>query len=184
MSNGSQTIFASKEDFIAAQSEAYYLALKRLDDERAVAPPSGDPEICLTKERPKSETVFLFLSLIFCPQKVKAPPGSSIADNFLNMIVTGTMSIVGFLIRTFALLIVAAYIYGIFTHKFIGLDAWLMIPYFLLIATLFALLGSTFKIASRELSTETDHERLYGYTSSIMAAFAVVLAVISLIIKP
>lgn len=176
--------FQNKEKYINYHAEAYYRALKRIEEERQT---SVTEEICVKQEkRSTMQTIRLFLKLVFRPNSLASElKAQKFSDTFLNFIVSGTLSFTGVCLRVAALIVLLSGIWGLrenyagMTH---GIVSWLMALDFLLVAMVLALFGSLFKIAGKELSEMDNPERLYAYSSGIMAALAVIIAVVGLFI--
>jgi len=173
-----------KERYIDYHAEAYYQALKRIEEEKQNV---VTEEVCVEKEeRTTIQTIMLFLKLVFRPGSLNTEfKTRKFADTFLNFIVSGTLSFTGVCLRVSALVVMISGIWGLYknyadmTH---GIVPWLMALDFFLIAIVLALFGGLFKIAGKELSEMDNPERLYAYSSGIMAALAVIIAIIGLFI--
>ena len=176
--------YRQKERYIEYHAEAYYRALKRIEEEKQNV---VTEEVCVKKEeRTTIQTILLFLRLVFCPGSLDTEfKARKFADTFLNFIVSGTLSFTGTCLRVSALVVVISGIWGLyknFADMTNGIVSWLMALDFFLIAIVLALFGGLFKIAGKELSEMDNPERLYAYSSGIMAALAVIIAIIGLFI--
>lgn len=173
-----------KERYIDYHAEAYYRALKRIEEEKETS--IAEEPYVAHETRTTIQTVKLFLKLVFFPKRLASElKTQKFADTFLNFIVSGTLSFTGICLRATALVVVLSGLWGLrenyagMTH---GIVSWLMAFDFLLVAMVLALFGSLFKIAGKELSELDNPERLYAYSSGIMAALAVIIAMVGLFI--
>lgn len=174
-----------KENLIEIQAEAYYRALKQIDKENH----SLEKFVAINQEeqRTKKQNLLLFLKLIFIPRKLSAElKSSSFADNFLSFLVSIIIGTIGAGLRLCALLlpfvgILKLYIDCVATSADISM--WIAALDYFAFSILLALFGSLFTITGEELSKMKDTEKLYAYTSGIMGALALIVAVISMLIR-
>ena len=173
-----------KENLIEIQAEAYYRALKRIDKENH----SLEESVAINQkeQRTKKQALLVILKLIFIPRKLSAElKSSNFADNFLSLLASIIIGIIGAGLRLCAmlLLIVGAWklhIDCIATNA--DTSMWIAALDYFAFSILLALIGSFFTITGKELSEMKDTEKLYAYTSGIMGVLALIAAVISILL--
>ena len=165
---------AKKRFLIELHSEAYYRALKKIEEEKTYQ-----------QNNSKKAKVLTILKLLFVPRKLAEEfKRNGFADNFLGLLVAVIIGLIGAVLRISAigLLLVA----GINAYETIKADAsvWMTILDFLKyvpFSLALASFGSLFVIAGQEISQMKDSDKLYAYTSSIMGVLALIVAIISLL---
>lgn len=166
----------SKEEIIEIQAESYYRALKRIEDEKAKA-----DETKKEKKRYKwYENVLFALNVFFFPWKVnkKFCINNQIYDGILLIIVSLLMQIIGSIIWLYGIYVIIHLIYKSFLS---GINSGTINS--LSIAVLSILFGSIFILAGDEFSKETDSNKIYAYSASIVALISCVVSIIALVAK-
>lgn len=161
----------SQEEVIEIQAEAYYRAIKRIEDEKI----KEDEQKLTNKKYTWYETVLFVLNFLFWPFKIskKFTINNQIYDSILVMVVSMILEVIGFLLWLFGIVFE---IYQIFT---IGITVNLVR---VCCITIFSLLfGSAFLLAGREFEKETDSNKIYAYSASILAMISCVVSIIALI---
>lgn len=164
----------SKENLIEIQAEAYYRALKRIEDERL----KEDDQKPAKKKYTRVETFLFIFNFLFWPWKInkKFTINNRVYDGILIMFVSGVLYVIGFLLWLVGMLEVINVIRQVVT---IGITENLVsiwgIAFFLL------LFGSVFTLAGREFEKETDSNRIYAYSASIIALISCVVSIITLV---
>lgn len=160
----------SKDDMIYIQEEAYYRALKRIETEK------DTKENECASERGR-ENIKLLLYLLIFPRgiKKKLKSNQKIYDLLLVVLIAAILMLIGIVawatgIGVFSYLLIDIIRHGISVDKIVlaafGILIWL--------------LGSLFIVSGDVFSTESDSERIYAYSASLIAVVACVISVITL----
>lgn len=159
---------------IEIHAEAYYKALKRIEDEK---PERGEKEPA-KKKHTWYENAFFVLNVLFWPWKInrKFVINNRVYENVLVMLVSCMLGAIGFILWSIGIFGVLCAIYQILTIR-ITVN---LLGVFVII--LFSLLfGSAFVLAGREFEKETDSNTIYAYSASIIALISCVVSIIVLI---
>lgn len=162
----------TKEELIEIQCEAYYQALRRMQEEKEK----------VIEEKSSSfkwwENVLFFLNLMLFPWHInkKFKIKGKFADGILTMAVSFSLKVIGFLAWLVASVWIGMGIYSILSHNVLISQLLIEILYSLL----FFLFGGMFTLAGKEVSMETDSQKVYAYSASFMAVISVVIALIML----
>lgn len=164
----------SQEQMIEIQAEAYYKALKRIEDEK-----TKEGEQKTEKQKNKWYTNILFFFNIFLwPWKMnkRFSVSTQIYDSipvmfvsFVLRMVGGTMWFVGI-----ASLVTAVYnlmVHGAF-NDIIGVGPFSIVM---------LLLGAIFILAAGTFEKETDSNKIYAYSASIIALVSCIVSIIALL---
>lgn len=163
----------SEERLIEIYAEAYYRALKRIDQER-----EATQEQITNKKKIKLITKVLFiLNLIFFPLKISKhfEINKRMYDGILIVIISVGLMSIGFL----------TWIVGLckFVCDIILLisDRSLMLFLTLIIDLVFSFYGSFIYLAGKSFGEETESNRVYAYSASILALVSCVVSLIALL---
>lgn len=161
-----------KKELIKIQAEAYYRALKRIEQEKS------NEEV---KESHKSkwwENVFLLINVWFWPWKInrRFRIKENIADGLLVMVVSGIMKMGGLFLYLFGLISLLGIIVNIYNKQFEDIFTYIMF------STISLTIGGIIVISSKDIDSEKNGDRIYAYTSSFMSILAAILAVICIAI--
>lgn len=172
----------SQEQMIDIQAEAYYRALMKVEKEK------NDEVNKKNEENKKNEQneqkkkhklyqeILFVINVVFWPWKInkKFHVGNGIYDSLLVLFVALMLYFSGFIMWLAGIIII---LYAIYTIAKLGIDGiniflWSLIS---------MLIGSTFILAGKEFSKETDSNKIYAYSASIIALISCVIGVISMI---
>ena len=172
----------SQEQMIDIQAEAYYRALMKVEKEK------NDKVNKKNEENKKNEQneqkkkhkmyqeILFVINVVFWPWKInkKFHVGNGIYDSLLVLFVALVLYFCGFIMWLVGIIII---LYAIYTIAKLGIDGiniflWSLIS---------MLIGSTFILAGKEFSKETDSNKIYAYSASIIALISCVIGVISII---
>jgi len=172
----------SQEQMIDIQAEAYYRALMKVEKEK------NDEVNKKNEENKKNEQneqkkkhklyqeILFVINVVFWPWKInkKFHVGNGIYDSLLVLFVALVLYFCGFIMWLVGIIII---LYAIYTIAKLGIDGiniflWSLIS---------MLIGSTFILAGKEFSKETDSNKIYAYSASIIALISCVIGVISII---
>lgn len=161
----------SGERMIEIHAEAYYRALKRLEQERDKKEEK--------QKRKWNENVFLLLNILFCPWKISKSfkINKQIYDNILVVVVSEMLIIFGTLTWLLGSIKAACGIIGMVKGSFsnaimnfsIGACSWI--------------LGSMFILAGSEFEKESDSNKIYAYSACILALVSCVVSIIALLVN-
>lgn len=172
----------SQEQMIDIQAEAYYRALMKVEKEKNEEVNKKNEE---NKENEQNEQkkkyklyqeILFVINVVFWPWKInkKFHVGNGIYDSLLVLFVALVLYFCGFIMWLAGIIII---LYAIYTIAKLGIDGiniflWSLIS---------MLIGSTFILAGKEFSKETDSNKIYAYSASIIALISCVIGVISMI---
>lgn len=166
----------SEEQVIEIQAEAYYRALKRIekDNEKEI----NENENNLPKKKKKWYIVLLnLLNIIFFPfmlNKNIKDKNKGFYDATLVILISLILHYIGIFVWLLGvgiiIVIVSAFSYSIFINIL-----------FIILGLFIILLGSTFYVAGNEFEKETDSNKIYAYSASILALISCVVGVIALL---
>lgn len=164
----------SQKKMIEIQAEAYYRAMKRIETEKA------EPKECKHEKKKYKwyENVLFVLNVLFWPWKIhkKFSVSSRIYDSILVLFVSGTLKFAGGMMWLFGILAIIYEIWQMISKR--GVDELIsVIP--IIVFSLF--LGSTFVLAGEEFGKETDSNKIYAYSASVIALISCVVGIITLI---
>lgn len=166
----------SQDCMIKIQAEAYYRALKRIEQEKSeLEVPVNNKK--LTRWYMK---ILLMLNVFFCPWRINKyfRINDQIYDNILVAFVSAVLQGFGGMMWIFGII---GTIYDVYKIITLGVSVTLMI--FLVIAMLILFIGSTFVISGDKFSQESDSYKIYAYSASIIALVSCVVSAIALLIK-
>lgn len=160
----------SKEQMIEIQAEAYYRALKRIEDEKAKI-----NEQKLEKRKYKwYEEVLFFFNIFLWPWKInkRFSISNRIYDSIPVLFVSGILRLVGGSMWLIGLVGIASEIYSVVIQKSINNILSTSTLAFVLV-----LLGSIFILAGGEFEKETDSNKIYAYSASIIALVSCIVSI-------
>lgn len=162
----------SREELIEIHSLAYYKALKRLEEEKNNSIPSPD----MTVHPKKGETLGFIINVLFLPWKIndKYQINNSLHDNLLVIFISMVMQVAGSLLWGMG---VFGFIYCLF-----NIAKGNFTDYFIVVFISFLLLfyGSTFILAGKVFSKETDSHKIYAFSSCVIALISCAIALAAL----
>lgn len=163
----------SQEQLVEIQTEAYYRALKRIEDEKSNA---NEHESEKKKEKWYKRILFI-LYLFMRPWKIreKFNVSNRIHDNLLVLVVSGVLRFIGIFMWLFGWITIGYEIYHVLMKQMIN-DIISMVC----IAFTAVLFGSIFILAGEEFEKETDSNKIYAYSASIIALISCIVGIITL----
>lgn len=163
----------SQEKMIEIQAEAYYRALKRLEDEK-----NKENEKVPEKKKYKwYENALFVLNVLFWPWKINKAFSVSnrIYDSILVLFVSGAMQFIGGIMWLAGTCTVVFEIYKLITS---GLTEEMINISPIMVFMIF--LGSAFVLAGGEFGKETDSNKIYAYSASIIALISCIVGAVAL----
>lgn len=161
----------TQEQMIAIHEEAYYRAIKRLQDE------GKQTEREIPKKKYKwYDDIFFFMNVYFFPWKIckKYTIKNTIYDSVLVLFVSLILTMIGGIMWLLGLIGTGWQAYQLLIRRNIIEFESLML---MVVATVF---GSFFILAGKQFEKETDSAKIYAYSASIIALVSCVVAVIAL----
>lgn len=164
----------SQEEMIEIQEEAYYRALKRIENDKTR---TDEPK----QERQKYkwyEEVLFFINVCLWPWKIsrRFRVSNRIYDNIPVLFVSGILRFAGGTMWLTGLVGIVNGIYSVVIQKIsndiLGTG---------MIALVLLLMGSIFILAGGEFKKETDSNKIYAYSASIIALVSCIISIIALI---
>ncbi len=164
----------SQEQMIEIQAEAYYRALKRIEDEKAKA----DEQKSEKRKYKWYEEVLFCLNIFLWPWKIskRFTINNRIYDSVPVMFVSGILQLVGGLMWLVGMVSLGAEVYNLIIRKVTN-------GFFVTSAVSIVLLslGSIFILAGGEFEKETDSNKIYAYSASIIALVSCIVSIIALL---
>lgn len=163
----------SENRMIEIQAEAFYRALKRIENERL-----DNKEQVSEPKKDKWYVRLFMLNAIFFPWKIhkRFKTNKEIYDSPLIVVISLVLQIIGTLIWLLGFFMIGFAVYQFIKDKIIIN----LIIIFLVGIGLFGL-GSLFVLAASEFSKETDSNKIYAYSASVLALISCVISMIALL---
>jgi len=164
----------SQEQMIEIQAEAYYRALKRIEDEKS----KEDEQKPERRKYKWYEEVLFCINVFFWPWKIskRFSVSNKIYDSIPVMFVSGVLRLVGGFLWLAGLVGLGAEVYSLLISKIIS-------NYLVTcsISLVLLSLGSIFILAGGAFEKETDSNKIYAYSASIIALVSCIVSIIALL---
>lgn len=161
---------------IEIHAEAYYRALKRIEEEKNKI--SNRDTATEKSKDTRFDYLLIILNLVILPGKLwkcyQLTPG--FYDGILVLIVSQTLKIVGYLLWGFGWFASGYTIFLMFQNG-VALEFFIMIG----AGIMFAMLGSMLILAGKSFDKETDSNKIHAYSASIIALVSCVVAIIAIL---
>lgn len=164
----------SQEQMIEIQAEAYYRALKRIEGEKAKVD-EQKPE----KQKYKwYENILFFLNICLWPWKMnkRFRVSTRIYDSIPVMFVSFVLRIAGGIMWFAGIVSLVTAIYNLIVYRVFG-DVIGAGPFSFVIL----LLGAIFILAADAFEKETDSNKIYAYSASIIALVSCIVSIITFV---
>lgn len=163
----------SQKQMIEIQAEAYYKALKRIEDEKR----KSDEQNQEKRQYKWYEEMLFFLNACLWPWKIskRFRVSNRIYDSIPVLFVSGILRVAGGCMWLVGLVGVVSSLYSLVMHK--GFSDSLGIG---MISLILLLLGSIFILAGGEFEKETDSNKIYAYSASIIALVSCIVSIVAL----
>lgn len=168
------TDILTKEQLVEIHAEAYYRALKRIEEEQRDKRINSDKK---EKKYQKGDVLF-YINVILWPWKInkRFNVNQHIYNNILSVIISLVLKIFGFYLWLSGIItVVYKSIQMMFTISFASGIVHLLIGFALL------LWGSIFVMAGKEFEKERDGNTIYAYSASILALISCILGIVALL---
>ena len=152
-----------KEELIDIYAEAYYKALKRIENE---SKSENEPEQKVKKYK-KYEWVQYFLNVVFFPWKIHEK--FKLKDNIYDDMLTLIISFIMYGIGGFLQLVSLGGVIGII---------WIVV---IVIYCLF--LASVIIISAKQFSNEKDSNKIYAFSSIIIAVISCIISTVTFVMQ-
>lgn len=162
----------SQEKMIEIQAEAYYRALKRIENEKTKA----DKKMPERTKVKWYENLLLLLNICLWPWKInkRFPINERIYDGIPIIFVVTILRLTGILMWLGGIGNLVITIYNLFMHK-IFKDIIVI-----LCSVVVSLFGSFFIMSASTFEKETDNNKIYAYSASIIALVSCIVSIITL----
>lgn len=164
----------SQEQIIETQAEAYYRALKRIEDEKS----KEDEQKPERRKYKWYEEVLFCINVFFWPWKIskRFSVSNKIYDSIPVMFVSGVLRFVGGFLWLAGLVGLGAEVYSLLISKIIS-------NYLVTcsISLVLLSLGSIFILAGGAFEKETDSNKIYAYSASIIALVSCIVSILALL---
>lgn len=166
----------SEERMIEIYAEAYYRALNRMERDKEKI--EEEKELPKKKEKWYINILFMLNILIF-PWKINKyfKINNRVYDSILVLFVTWALCITGSILWFIGAIIIVYAIYELYTKGFFPI----LLPR-VCIGLPLMILGGIIFISGNEFSKETDSNKIYGYSASIIALISCVVGIVALVI--
>lgn len=164
----------SQEQMIEIQAEAYYRALKRIEDEKSKED-EQKPEIPKKKWH---ERILFFLNVCLWPWKInkRFNVSNRIYDSIPVMFVSFVLRLTGGIMWFVGMIGLVTAVYNLIVYR-VFKDIVGAGPFSLVIL----LLGAIFILAADAFEKETDSNKIYAYSASIIALVSCIVSIIALV---
>ena len=164
----------SQEQMIEIQAEAYYRALKRIEDEKS----KEDEQKPERRKYKWYEEVLFCINVFFWPWKIskRFSVSNKIYDSIPVMFVSGVLRFVGGFLWLAGLVGLGAEVYTLLISKIIS--NYLVTGS---ISLVLLSLGSIFILAGGAFEKETDSNKIYAYSASIIALVSCIVSILALL---
>lgn len=162
----------SQDCMIQIHAEAYYQALKRLEQEKS----DSNESVSENKKEKWYTRMFFVLNVLFCPWKInkRFKINKGIYDSILILFVSGALVFTGTFMWLFGIYLS---VYEILQMIKDGISNDLIAVSFIGMFLFF--LGSVFVLAGKEFSDEMDSNKIYAYSACIIALVSCVVSIIT-----
>lgn len=164
----------SQEQMIEIQAEAYYRAFKRIEDEKS----KEDEQKPERRKYKWYEEVLFCINVFFWPWKIskRFSVSNKIYDSIPVMFVSGVLRFVGGFLWLAGLVGLGAEVYSLLIGKIIS-------NYLVTCSISLVLLplGSIFILAGGAFEKETDSNKIYAYSASIIALVSCIVSILALL---
>lgn len=164
----------SQEQMIEIQAEAYYRALKRIEDEKSKED-KQKPEIPKKKWH---ERILFFLNVCLWPWKInkRFNVSNRIYDSIPVMFVSFVLRLTGGIMWLVGMVGLVTAVYNLIVYR-VFKDIVGVGPFSLVIL----LFGAIFILAADAFEKETDSNKIYAYSASIIALVSCIVSIIALV---
>lgn len=164
----------SQEQMIEIQAEAYYRAIKRIENEGS----KKDEKARQRKRYNKYQEALFVFNVLLCPWKInkKFHLNNKIYDGVLVLFVSLALYFIGTIIW---LVGTVSVLYGIYQLIKSGINKELIIEFMWELNIV--IIGSILILAGDGFSKETDSSKIYAYSASIIALISCIVSIIALI---
>ena len=164
----------SQEQMIEIQAEAYYRALKRIENEKVKA----DEQKSERQKNKWNVKILFFLNVCLWPWKMnkRFSVSERIYDTIPVMFVAFVLRLAGGIMWFVGMVSLVLTIYNLIVHRLfkdiIGVGP---------ISFVMLLLGAIFILAAGAFEKETDSNKIYAYSASIIALVSCIVSIIALV---
>lgn len=164
----------SQEQMIEIQAEAYYRALKRIEDEKSKED-EQKPEI---PKKKRHERILFFLNVCLWPWKInkRFNVSNRIYDSIPVMFVSFVLRLTGGIMWLVGMVGLVTAVYNLIVYR-VFKDIVGVGPFSLVIL----LFGAIFILAADAFEKETDSNKIYAYSASIIALVSCIISIIALV---
>lgn len=165
----------SEEKMVEIQAEAYYRAIKRIQSEKY----NLEVEEKDNKKKYKwYDNVLFFLNVCIFPWRINKR--FDINKRVYDSVLVAFVSVIMQLIGGIAWLVgIVSFIFTI--YKALNINGWQGMIMSCVICFAVTILGALVVLAGKEFEKETNSEKIYAYSASILALISCIISVVSLI---
>lgn len=166
----------SKDELLNIQTEAYYRAMKRIEQEKEQEIEEKKRESDAIKKEKWYINLLFFLNVLFWPFKIhkRFKVNERVYDNLLVFVVSFILMIVGFLAWLSGILIIGYMVWSAIVMKPTGNLS------ILLLSIWGTFVGCVLIVSGNEFSKEADSSKIYAYSASIFALASCIVGIIAL----
>lgn len=170
----SKNIVYSKDELMKIQEEAYYRAIKRIEQEKEEKLIESNKQTVKKEKRKWQFNVLLFLNVLLCPWKInkKFNTNKSIHEYLLVAAVSGIMGFLGSLCWLFG---------GIVVIVGIKYKNWIVTIILFVVGLLISFFGSAIIISGNTFENENDSNKIYAYSAAIFSLVSCIIAITALL---
>lgn len=164
----------SQEQMIEIQAEAYYRALKRIEDEKS----KEDEQKQEIPKKKWHERILFFLNVCLWPWKInkRFNVSNRIYDSIPVMFVSFVLCLTGGIMWFVGMVGLVTAVYNLILYRvfkdIVGAGSFSLVIF---------LLGAIFILAANAFEKETDSNKIYAYSASIIALVSCIVSIIALV---
>lgn len=160
---------------IKIQEEAYYRAFKRIEQEKLDSKEHEIKKESSLKDNWRRNVLFI-LNVLFFPWKIskKFTLNEHVYDKLLVLAVSETLYAIGTIAWLLGIGIIPMEIYRLINGEILYVAAIVILGGFFLLS-----IGSIAILGGQQFSKETDSNRIYAYSASIIALIGCVISIIA-----
>lgn len=166
---------AVEAHMIKIQEEAYYRAYKRIEQEKLESKEFETKQEITSKDN-REQTGRFILNVLFFPWRIskKFTLNEHVYDKLLVLVVSETLYVIGGIVWLLGIGIILMEIY-----QFINGEIWYVAIIVILSGIILLAIGGIAILGGQQFSKETDSNRIYAYSASIIALISCMISIIA-----
>lgn len=164
----------SKRQLTEIYAEAYYRALKRVELEKSV---ELEQKVSNVKGRRVYQLLFV-LNVLLCPFKINKQfkYNNRLYDGLLTVIISTCLEVIGIFLWIFGVLSLCCGAWFFYAQ---GISAALIL--YFIVGFMLIFIGSFFFLSGKTFSEETESNRIYAFSASVLALVSCILSLVAML---